>query len=483
MSKAVLVSESQGRRGSERYGTGPIPARLQFGAGVKRREFPVTLNCISVKGAQVRSSTAAPVGERVQLVVEGEAAVRAVVVRVLEAGKEGFLLGLSLLTAWSEAAFVRLAQTDEQGNPLEASSGAECLPTGCRPIPGFRFRRLIGQGGAGRVAEFAAPGGVAKAAKFVRIDPDNPLTAHELESLQLIGSIRHPYLLTVDRFHVEEDTLVVVMELADHNLLEESQRCLKQDRARIGQRRLIELMREAAEVLDLLNERYGVRHLDVKPENLFVVAGHVKVGDLGLARKGSTSDDAGSTVRAMSACYAAPELFDGRSTPSSDQYSLAVVYMELLTGKRPFPGANQRQLAMNHLTLEPDVSCLPAPQRAVLKRALARDPAKRFSCCIAFLDALTAATTQGQSAEALASSMVAMQTLVEQTRQETLQQNWRRRLVFRQLFVAACSLAVGLLLSTLPVRWTGRTLQIGESAEAVRQTSTIAAPDAAISPH
>src|SRR5438309_2222515 len=63
--------------------------------------------------------------------------------------------------------------------------------------------------------------------------------------------------------------------------------------------------------------------------------------------------------------YAAPETFDGIVTRFSDQYSLAIVYQELLTGQRPFAGSNVRQLILQHLQGVPNVSPLPLADQPI----------------------------------------------------------------------------------------------------------------------
>src|SRR6185437_7689071 len=72
----------------------------------------------------------------------------------------------------------------------------------------------------------------------------------------------------------------------------------------------------------------------------------------------------------------------------SDQYSLAIVYQELLTGQRPFNGKNARTLAQQHMNEEPELRALPVAERPVVARALSKDPAKRFPNCLAFVRAL-----------------------------------------------------------------------------------------------
>src|SRR5947209_18762201 len=106
-----------------------------------------------------------------------------------------------------------------------------------------------------------------------------------------------------------------------------------------------------------MNQDYQLQHLDIKPQNLFLIHQHVKVADFGLVK--DLEGTQASVTGGVTPVYAAPETFDGYVSRFSDQYSLAIVYQELLTGQRPFNGANIRQLILQHLQATPDVSPLP----------------------------------------------------------------------------------------------------------------------------
>src|SRR5262249_35009312 len=97
--------------------------------------------------------------------------------------------------------------------------------------------------------------------------------------------------------------------------------------------------------------------------------------------------------------YASPETFSGKISQNSDQYSLAIVYQELLTGQRPFNGKNVRALAQQHLQEEPDLRSLPEAERAIVARALSKDPSKRFPSCSAFITTLYKARPAGRTTE------------------------------------------------------------------------------------
>src|SRR5208282_1529764 len=109
----------------------------------------------------------------------------------------------------------------------------------------------------------------------------------------------------------------------------------------IPREELLNYLQETAEALDLMNIQYQLQHLDIKPQNLFLLHNHVKVGEFG--RVQVLEGMMASVTGGVTPGYAAPETFDGWVSRFCDQYSLAIVYQELLTGQRPFDGTNARQ--------------------------------------------------------------------------------------------------------------------------------------------
>jgi hypothetical protein len=181
------------------------------------------------------------------------------------------------------------------------------------------------------------------------------------------------------------------MELADQNLQERCERYRQAGQPGIPRLELLRYLRETAEVLDLMNRQHHLQHLDIKPHNLFLVSNHIKVGDFGLVS--SVSGGPGGPRHmfgAITPLYASPELFQGKPSRFSDQYSLAIVYQELLTGHLPFQGKNARQLLLQHTTEEPDLEGLPPGDRRAVACALAKKPKHRFASCMDFVAALLA---------------------------------------------------------------------------------------------
>jgi formylglycine-generating enzyme required for sulfatase activity/serine/threonine protein kinase len=278
----------------------------------------------------------------------------------------------------------------------EASTRYDCPPPddlslwpGGRPVPGFELAERLGSGGYGEVWKAHGPGGFPVALKFIRLG--DQAGAVELRSLEVMRGIRHPHLLGLFGAWKQQDLLIVAMELGDRTLYHRLQEARRQGLPGIPGEELLEYMRGAAWALDHLNAS-GVQHRDVKPQNLLLVGGGVKVADFGLAKL--LEQTAASNTGALTPAYAAPEFLKGRTSDRSDQYALAVSYCQLRGGRLPFEGGPAQVLA-GHLMMEPDLSMLPEEERAVVARALAKEPADRWPTCRAFVQALAQDTVRG----------------------------------------------------------------------------------------
>lgn len=271
------------------------------------------------------------------------------------------------------------------------------LAVDSEPIPGYRLIRILGSGGFGQVWEAEAPGGLRKAIKIAPLEnSDDVLFCRELEGVKKVRLIRHPFLVSIERFEITDaGYLVIVMELADMSLADRLAECRSAGLPGIPRGELLGYLREASEALDLMNFEYGVLHLDVKPANLFLSARHVKVADFGLVQQRDASVRA--SALGFSPPYAPIELFDGKIDATADQYGLAVTYQELLTGARPYTATTMRGLMFQHLRGEPDLEPLPECDRDIVARAIDRDPKRRFTSCSQFLDELQRADASLQT--------------------------------------------------------------------------------------
>ena len=149
------------------------------------------------------------------------------------------------------------------------------------------------------------------------------------------------------------------------------------------------IVREVAEALDFAHA-HGVVHRDNKPENILLFEGRAMVADFGIARalgaEGERMTATGMIVGTPT--YMSPEQAAGDATLDgrSDQYALACVLYEMLTGAPPFSGATAQALIARHAldtpspvrTIRPEVSA-EVDVDVVLRRAMAKSPADRYA--------------------------------------------------------------------------------------------------------
>lgn len=248
----------------------------------------------------------------------------------------------------------------------------------------------IGAGGYGEVWTAEAPGGLIKALKFVYGLLDEDRATREMKAIQRIKGVRHPFLLSIERIEVVDGQLIFVTELADNSLKDRFDQCRKEGRTGIPRDELLQHLRDTADALDYMSEHHSLQHLDVKPENLLLVGGRIKVADFGLVK--DLHEGCASMMGGLTPIYAPPEVFEGRPTKHSDQYSLAIVYQEMLSGVLPFPGKTAAQLAAQHLNAKPRMAALPEADQQVIGKCLSKNPNERYANCREMVAALNKAT-------------------------------------------------------------------------------------------
>ncbi|MEU7753243.1 protein kinase [Micromonospora sp. NPDC049101] len=192
-----------------------------------------------------------------------------------------------------------------------------------------------------------------------------------------MATINHPGVVDVYDFGNDQQIAFLVMEYVEGDALSSTLSRV----GRLTPARTMALVAQAADALHAAHEK-GIVHRDVKPGNLLVRPnGTLVLTDFGIAR----SDLVGQLTAAGSvlgtASYISPEQATGGvATPASDVYALGVVAYQCLAGRRPFEGDNPLDIAMRHVreTPRPLPSDIPPQVRAVVERALAKDPAARW---------------------------------------------------------------------------------------------------------
>ncbi len=307
---------------------------------------------------------------------------------------------------------------------------------GDEAVPGFRLERFLGQGAIGEVWQAVGPGGTEAAIKIVDLSGSGAHGLKEFRAMQLVKRIHHPHLTPIMGLWAkdeagqvldEQDTalfasadagsqspretiavppeppsrrateLIIAMGLGRQSLADRLEECRRQGAEGIPVEELLGYLRDAARAIDFLNSPVhalasgtgAIVHCDIKPLNILIVGGAAQVCDFGLAHMIGA---ARKTAAAMGTiAYAAPELLDGKPSPTTDQYCLAITYYELRTGTLPYE--QQSAFAVIEAVRQGDLdfSRVPEAERAVLRKATSIDPGARYGSAMELVQALRAA--------------------------------------------------------------------------------------------
>ncbi len=154
------------------------------------------------------------------------------------------------------------------------------------------------------------------------------------------------------------------------------------DRLRSGPLPVPEAVAVCAQLADALRAAHqaGIVHRDVKPANVVLTRGGVKLLDFGIAQAASDSNLTGNMAIGTPACMA-PEQLTGRgATPASDVYALGCVMHWSLTGRPPYDTSDVNQVAASHVYAPPpplNVVGLPPAVSEVYLQCMSKDPAQR----------------------------------------------------------------------------------------------------------
>jgi serine/threonine protein kinase len=209
--------------------------------------------------------------------------------------------------------------------------------------------------------------------------------------------LQHPHILSVHDSGETEGLLWYTMPYVRGESLRDR---LRRER-RLPLAEALRITAEAGRALDYAH-REGVIHRDIKPENiLLTLDGDTLVADFGIARALGGPNESRLTQAGLALgtpAYMAPEQATGQRTVDArtDQYSLAVVCFEMLTGRPPFTGGSGAAIIAQRFTAPvPSVRAsrgdVPDTADRAIRRALALDPDERFDSTIEFVRALGAA--------------------------------------------------------------------------------------------
>jgi serine/threonine protein kinase, bacterial len=259
------------------------------------------------------------------------------------------------------------------------------LAPGIEPYPGYILKCFRGRGALGEVWQARGPEDKPLALKFLPCD-DHLHAAHEVRALQSIRQLHHANLIAIEQIWCWAGYIVIAMELADGSLTELLEVYQADFGTCIVPEHLCHFLGQAAEAIDFMNtrqhvlndQRVAVRHCDIKPSNMLVQQSQVKVADFSLAVQATSP--LWYHRKAGTLNYAAPEVFQGWLSDRTDQYALAVSYIELRTGYLPFTDT-PASFQSSYTRPEPDLSRLDYWEKPILRRALQPVPQDRWPSC------------------------------------------------------------------------------------------------------
>jgi len=209
---------------------------------------------------------------------------------------------------------------------------------------------------------------------------------------QSAGILSHPNIVTIYDIAEENELAYIFMEFVDGPPLEKllnSQQALEKDG-------VLSIFRQTAIALDYAHKK-GIVHRDIKPANILIHDGTLaKITDFGVA-KILSQQMTQSGVMMGTPNYMSPEQVQGHAVDGrADQFSLAVIAYEVLTGEKPFVADHLPSLLYRIVREDPvppqRLNPTLGPQvETVLRKALSKSTAERFPNCIEFVDALASA--------------------------------------------------------------------------------------------
>ncbi len=255
-------------------------------------------------------------------------------------------------------------------------------------IGNYKLTRLLGKGGYAEVYLgthiFLKRDAAIKLLLMALTPADRDAFLNEARAM---ARFHHPHIVQVMEAGDFHGTLYLVMEYAPNGTLLERH----PPGSQLTLATILPYVYQVADALDYAHKERMI-HRDIKPGNLLIGAqGEILLSDFGVAVTQSTLTNPQQQV-AGTVAYMAPEQIEGRAQPASDQYSLAVVVYEWLTGEWPFKGTIP-ELVSHHLYMPPPslretLPDLPIAVERVIHKALSKDPAARFATVGEFAQAL-----------------------------------------------------------------------------------------------
>ena len=263
----------------------------------------------------------------------------------------------------------------------------------------YRILDELGRGATGIVYRAQDPAiGRVIAIKTIRLSDFTDETERDrlrerlFREAQSAGILSHPNIVTIYDIAEENGLAYIFMEYVDGPPLEK----ILNSHEVLGKDVVLSIFRQTATALDYAH-RKGIVHRDIKPANILIHEGALaKITDFGVA-KILSQQMTQSGVMMGTPNYMSPEQVQGHAVDGrADQFSLAVIAYEMLTGEKPFVADHLPSLLYRIVREDPvppqRLNPTLGPQvEVVLRKALSKNATERYAGCMEFIEALTVA--------------------------------------------------------------------------------------------
>lgn len=249
-----------------------------------------------------------------------------------------------------------------------------------------RYRLLAQQGSGGMAVVYKARDealGRTVALKIMRPNLSNDEKSRERfrNEARHIAQLQHPNIVTVHDFLTEADRYVLVMEYIEG---QDVKRLLR-ERGAMPIQRALDVAIQVSEGLGYAHRRNLV-HADVKPQNILLTGdGRAKITDFGIAQvfRRAAPAEKKATVWGSPHYFAPEQALGAAPSPECDIYAMGIVLFEMLTGRLPYRGEDQKELALAHVReAVPRVSsyhpAVPLPLVNIVYKLMSKDAAARY---------------------------------------------------------------------------------------------------------
>lgn len=270
----------------------------------------------------------------------------------------------------------------------------------------YRVVRLLGEGGMGTVhlARVEGAEGFTRPVVVKRMKRDLRVTEEGnrlfIREAKILSKLQHPGIVGISDFGIDDGAPTMVLEYVHGYTLSpwliyrvEKRLPFPVDVCLLVVRRILDALHYAHRFNTEEGNELEIVHRDISPDNVLVSnRGYVHLLDFGIASirgpQAQVTTKTGGFRGKL--CYSAPETVMGQqATPRSDQYSAAVVLLEMLTGVTPFQAESVAETFMKMVSEAPPLASSSRPDipdglDAVITRALAKDPLQRFDSAQSF---------------------------------------------------------------------------------------------------